>query len=223
MNRLARLVIVGLLGTTTFHSALAHAEGVAEPWLQLGVSLNLISYQRATFDVAPINSGRSFEGTLVRKNFGPSGSAVTLEPGVVLGKRWVVGLLLDIGSGDLDMQVPGLNFHIYQTIGSFAVGPRVLYFFTEEGRLRPYSLLAFGYTTTPSEQTAQTIEITEYQGYLGLGAQLFLDPAFSLDSSLRAAYGIGSGYVDSPPLEDARLDGSVFTLMWNFGTSGWIR
>jgi hypothetical protein len=207
----------------TFHTRLACAEEPSEPWLQLGVSLNLLSYQRATFDVAPVNSGRSFDGTLVRKNYGPSGSSVTLEPGLVLGKRLVVGLLLDIGSGDLEMKVPGLNFAIYQTIGSFAVGPRLLYLFTNEGRIRPYTLLAFGYTTTPSEQTAQTIDITEYQGYFGLGSHLFLDPAFSLDSSLRVAYGIGSGYVDSPPLEDARLNGSVFTVMWNFGTSGWIR
>ncbi|MGC4067536.1 MAG: hypothetical protein QM784_23405 [Polyangiaceae bacterium] len=223
MNRLARLACLGLLGILTSLSQPAFAEDAAEPWLQLGVSLNMLSYQRASFDVAPVNSGRSFSGDLVRKNYGPSGSSVTLEPGVVLGKRWVLGLLLDIGSGDLEMKVPGLNFDIYQTVGSFAVGPRMLYFFTDDGRLRPYTVLAFGYTTTPSEQTAQTIDITEYQGYFGLGTHLFLDRAFSLDSSLRVAYGIGSGYVDSPPLEDARLNGSVFTVMWNFGTSGWIR
>lgn len=190
---------------------------------QLGVSLNLANYQRANFTVSPINSGRTFEGTMDRTGYGPSTSAVTLEPGYVFANGLVLGLLLDIGYRVTKLAVPGFGYSSETTTGSFAVGPRALYFFSDSGVLRPYALLAAGYTTTPGEETEQSIKLTEYQAFGGLGAHLFLDPAFSLDMSLRGAYGIGSGYLSNPPLEHAALEGTFYTAMWNLGTSGWLR
>jgi hypothetical protein len=191
------------------------------------VNLNLISYQRANFDITPVNSGQTFDGTLTRIGYGPSGGSVMLEPGFVLDNRWVLGLLIDIGSQQVSLVADELHADIRQTLGSFAVGPRALYLFSPDSSWRPYALLAFGYTTTPSRQDANEVEanvidITEYQGFAGLGAHWFLDPAFSLDMSLRGAYGIGSGYVNNPPLEHANLKGSVFSVMWSLGTSGWL-
>ena len=159
-----RTLITALFGAGLLTSTFARAQSEAPARFQIGLSLNLLSYQRADFDVEPRNSGRTFAGKLIRKSYGPSGSAVTIEPGIVfLDGRLVLGLLLDIGSNELDLAVPGLSFDLVTTAGSFAVGPRALYFFTDESKLRPYGLLAFGYTTTPSDQAVQTIRITEYQ------------------------------------------------------------
>lgn len=189
---------------------------------QFGIALNALAYQRASFDVEPINSGRSFPGSLERLNFGPSGGSILLEPGFVLGNQLVLGLLLDIGSALNELEVKGLGFRVTQTAASFAVGPRVAYFFLPQSRFQPFLTAAFGYTTTPSEQAAQTLKITEYQGFAGAGLSYSPVSTFSFDTSVRAAYGIGYGYVDSPPLENAELSGSVMTFMWTIGTTGWL-
>jgi hypothetical protein len=190
---------------------------------QIGVALSAISRQRASFDVEPLNSGRSFPGTLDRTSYGPSGGSVLIEPGYVIANRFVVGMLLDIGTGLTELKVKELNFSESQSIGSFAVGPRLAYYFADSGWLQPFASIAFGYTKTPSKLAAQTLRITEYQGFLGLGVSVFPTPSFSIDSSVRGAYGVGSGYVDSPPLEDASLSGSVVTFLWTIGTSGWLK
>jgi hypothetical protein len=190
---------------------------------QFGIALNVLAYQRASFDVTPINSGQSLPGTLDRTNIGPSGSSVLLEPGYVFGNRLVLGMLLDVGNGVNELRVKRLSFHVTQSAASFAVGPRLAYLFAPDSTLRPFATLAFGYTTTPSKAAAQTLRITEYQAFAGAGLAYFVVPSFSFDTSVRVAYGIGSGYVDSPPLENANLSGSVFTLMWTLGTSGWLR
>lgn len=231
----ARLAALSLFGIAFLSGGTLHAEAeevtatqtIAPRRVQLGLSLNLISYQRAAFDITPINSGQTFDGSLTRTGFGPSGGSVMVEPGIVLGNRWVLGLLLDIGSQQVDLLAEGLHANIQQTLGSFAIGPRALYLFNLDSKWRPYALLAFGYTTTPSRQDtneieANVIDITEYQGFAGLGTHWFLDPAFSLDMSVRSAYGIGSGYVNNPPLENANLEGTVFSVMWSLGTSGWL-
>lgn len=189
---------------------------------QFGISLNLINYQHADFTVSPLNSGRTFDGTMDRTSYGPSVSSVTLEPGYAASDRLIVGLLLDIGYRVTSLSVPAFPYDVEVTSGSFAVGPRVLYFFTDPRALRPYAMLAGGYTTTPGKETEQSIKLTEYQAFAGLGAHWFLDPAFSLDLSVRGAYGIGSGSLSNPPLEHAALEGTFYTVMWNLGTSGWL-
>jgi len=194
-----------------------------KPWFQFGISLNAVSYQHADYNLTPLNSGRTFPGTMDRLGYGPSCSAVTIEPGYVIGNRLVLGLLLDIGYRVTDLKVPGFGYSLETTTGSLAVGPRALYFFTDAPNFRPYALAAFGYTTTPGAETEQSIKVTEYQVFVGVGAHYFLDPAFSLDSSIRGAYGIGSGFLSNPPLEHAGLEGKFYTLMLNVGTSGWLR
>lgn len=189
---------------------------------QFGVSLTALSYQRADFNVEPINSGQSLPGLLERTNYGPSGSGVLLEPGYVIGNQLVLGMLLDIGSGLDESKVKDLSFKIEQSGASFAIGPRVAYYLAPTSRLRPFGTLAFGYTFTPSKQAGQGIRLTMYQGFAGIGLSYFALPFFSFDTSLRAAYGIGSGYVDTGVLKNAGLSGSIYTLMWMIGTTGWL-
>lgn len=189
---------------------------------QFGVALTMLSYQRADFHVEPINSGQSLPGLLERTNRGPSGGSVVLEPGYVVGNQLVLGILLDIGAGLNESKVKDLNFEISQSQASLAVGPRVAYYLNPNGRLRPFGTLAFGYTFTPSKQAGQGLRLTMYQGTAGVGLSYFPIPFFSLDTSVRAAYGIGSGYVDTGVLKNAALSGSIYTLMWAIGTTGWL-
>lgn len=193
---------------------------------QLGIAINAITYQLARFDVEPINSGARVPGTLDRTNYGPSGGPVLIEASYVLFERLALGVMLDVGSGlnTITVERLGTNgFQIEQSTGSFAVGPRVAYYFFPESALRPFGTLAFGYTKSPSKQLDQALQLTVYQGFAGAGLSYFLSSAFSLDTSVRAAYGIGSGYfLDNGILQNAGLSGSVFTLMWVVGTSGWL-
>jgi hypothetical protein len=190
---------------------------------QFSIALNLYSYQRATFNVEPINSGRSFPGTLERTNIGPSGSPVLIEPGYVIGNRLVLGMLLDLGSGLMEIKIKGLSFEIAESSASLAIGPRVAYLFAPNSSLCPFATVALGYGSTPSTAAAQGLRLTEYQGFAGAGLSYFVAEAFSFDTSVRAAYGIASGYVDSGVLKNAGLSGSIYTLMWTLGTTGWLK
>jgi hypothetical protein len=203
-------------------AAPAKAESDDQIHWQFGIALTAVSYQRADFHVEPMNSGQSLPGTLERTNYGPSGGSVVLEPGYVIGNKLVLGMLLDIGSGLDESLVKDLSFKIEQSGASFAVGPRVAYYLAPTSRLRPFGTLAFGYTFTPSKQAGQGIRLTMYQGFAGIGLSYFALPFFSFDTSLRAAYGIGSGYVDTGVLKNAGLSGSIYTVMWMIGTTGWL-
>jgi hypothetical protein len=202
-------------------SATQHESTPDVHW-QFGVALTLLSYQRADFHVEPINSGQSLPGSLERTNYGPSGGSVILEPGYVVGNQLALGILLDIGSGLNESKVKDLSFEISQSQASLAIGPRVAYYLLPSSRIRPFGTLAFGYTFTPSKQAGQGLRLTMYQGFAGLGLAYFAHPNFSFDTSLRAAYGIGSGYVDTGVLKNASLSGSIYTLMWTLGTTGWL-
>jgi hypothetical protein len=200
----------------------ADSSAVERHW-QFGIALNVYSYQRATFNVEPVNSGRSFPGSLERTNIGPSGSSVLIEPGYVLGDRFVLGMLLDLGSGLMEIKIKGLSFDIAESSASLAIGPRLAYLFAPNSRLCPFATVALGYGSTPSTAAAQGLRLTEYQGFAGAGLSYFIAETFSFDTSVRAAYGIASGYVDSGVLKNAGLSGSIYTLMWTLGTSGWLR
>lgn len=193
---------------------------------QLSIALNAVSRQRATFDVEPLNSGARVPGSLERTNYGPSGGPVLIEASYLVSGRLALGLMLDLGSGLNLVTVERLGtngFQIEQSSGSFAVGPRLAYFLFPDSTLRPFGTLAFGYTRSPSKQLDQALNLTVYQGFAGAGVSYFLSPNFSLDTSVRAAYGIGSGYfLDNGILQNAGLSGSVFTLLWAVGTSGWL-
>lgn len=211
-------------GTETVETRSSAAALSPMAW-QLGVSITAISSQNADFDVEPIGSGERLPGSLKRTNYGPSGGPVLLEAGYVLSRSLVLGLMLDFGSGLNTItieQIGEKGFKIEQSGGSFAVGPRVAYLFLPEHRLRPFVNAAFGYTKNPSKQLDQELRLTVYQGFAGVGASYFLSPGFSLDTSVRAGYGIGSGYVDSGILKNASVSGSVYTVFWLFGTSGWL-
>jgi hypothetical protein len=200
----------------------AQAESLVPIRWQFGIALSLTGYQRADFHVEPINSGQSLPGVLERTSYGPSGSSVVLEPGFVVGNQLVLGALIDIGSGSNESTVKDLSFKISQSQASLAIGPRVAYYLMPNSHIRPFGLLAFGYTFTPSKQAGQGLRLTMYQGFAGVGLAYFPLPNFSFDTSLRAAYGIGSGYVDTGVLKNAALSGSIYTLMWTIGTAGWL-
>lgn len=196
----------------------------------LGVSLNAISTQNADFDVEPIGSGEHLPGSLQRTNDGPSGGLVLLEAGYVqagyvLSRSLVLGLMLDFASGLNAIAIERIGeegFELEQSAGSFCVGPRVAYLFLPEHRLRPFVNAAFGYTKNPCKQLARELRLTVYQGFAGAGASHFLSPGFSLDTSVRAGYGLGSGYVDTGILKNASVSGSVYTVLSLFGTSDWL-
>lgn len=203
----------------------AHDDRTAKHW-QLGIAINVVNHQVASFDVEPINSGAKVPGTLDRTNYGPSGGPVLIEASYLLFDRLALGVMLDLGSGlnTITVERLGTNgFQIEQSTGSFAVGPKVAYYLLPDSALRPFGTLAFGYTKSPSKQLDQALQLTVYQGFAGAGLSYFLSPGFSLDTSVRAAYGVGSGYfLDNGILQNAGLSGSVFTLMWVVGTSGWL-
>lgn len=211
-------------GTETAETRAPLTTSASVAW-RIGISINAIATQNANFDVEPIGSGERLPGSLKRTDYGPSGGPVILEAGYVLSRSLVLGMMLDFGSGLNVITIEGIGetgFKIEQSGASFAVGPQVTYLFLPEHRLRPFVDVAFGYTKNPSKQLDQELRLTIYQGIGGAGVSYFLTPGFSLDTSIRAGYGIGSGYVDSGILKNASVSGSVYSVLWMFGTSGWL-
>jgi len=72
-------------------SSAAQHESTPDVHWQFGVALNLLSYQRASFDLEPIGSGQPLPGYLERTNYGPSGGSVILEPGYIISNQLALG------------------------------------------------------------------------------------------------------------------------------------
>jgi hypothetical protein len=200
-----------------------------------------VSYSKLSFTLEIPVVGDT-PGDITNTGFGPSANPVTVELGYLLSSQFSIGLLIEAGSTSTRTTVGGphpLDIDETQTLGRLMVGPRVSYLFSDSGALRPFVMAAIGFTYAPQTASAgaRSLALSGFEAIGGLGLHWFPVPSFSLDTALRAGYGLGSGHVqetyqigtdpmnmNAPILQTSNVPvhGSLLTGGVLLGASGWL-
>jgi hypothetical protein len=206
--------------------------GPPAPSFELALTTTLASYSKLAYSLAIPVVGET-EGAITSTAFGPSANPVTLEFGYLLSSQFSVGVLLELGSTSTDTNSEQLGIDENQTLARFMVGPRATYLFSDSGAVRPFAMLAVGFTSAPQTDSAdaRSISFSGLQAMAGLGLHWFLAPSFSIDPALRAGWGVGSGKIDQSyedsagmphDFKDVGATGTLLTGAVLLGASGWL-
>lgn len=202
------------------------------PSFELAFTTTVASYSRLAYSLAIPVVGDT-DGSITNTALGPSANPVTIEGGYLLSSQFSLGFLLEIGSTSTTTESEQLGIDQTQTLGRFMVGPRASYVFSESGAVRPFAMLAVGFTTAPQTDSAdaRSISFSGFQAMAGLGLHWFLAPSFSIDPALRAGWGVGSGKIDQTyydstgmrhSFNDVGATGSLLTGAVLLGATGWL-
>jgi len=204
----------------------------AGPSFELALTTTLASYSKLAYSLDIPVVGET-EGAITSTAFGPSANPVTFEFGYWLSSQFSLGVLLEFGSTSTATESERLGIDENQTLARFMVGPRLSYLFSDSGAVRPFAMLAVGFTSAPQTDSAdaRSISFSGFQAMAGLGLHWFLAPSFSIDPALRAGWGLGSGKIDQSyedsqgmphDFKDVGATGSLLTGAVLLGASGWL-
>ena len=197
-----------ILAFVSFSSATAKAQEVSRPF-QLSFGANVLSYERTKTSIAGDSA------TATSTELGPEGAGFALGVGWRPAQSWLVGLSLQ---GSRARVTDGRDGTPAVTRSSYAVMPRLEYWFSPDDTVSPYAGATLGLQGSSASAGSGTKSSTsDFAIGAVAGLRVFAAPGFSIDPNVALLAISGSGEAG-----DAKLDRSGFTFQLGVSLSGWL-